>query len=52
MVYMEQIPKTAIRGEAEVKWSHNPGSDDGVLYLPNSLIGKKVSFIIIPEEDQ
>ena len=57
-VFVEQIPKTAIRGETEVVSCEVMAdmvrnSDQGVVIdLPDYLIGKKVSYIIIPEEDQ
>ena len=54
-VFVEEIPKNAIRGEATVEYEN---CDDGVktegiiwMGLPDHLIGKKVSFIIIPEEE-
>jgi hypothetical protein len=50
---VEEIPKTAISGEAMVL--EDKGTFEHVLLLddklPSYLIGKRVSFIIVPEED-
>ena len=54
MAYMEEIPMTAIRGEAVVsdRWKQVSDCEAGILVdLPGSLIGLKVNVIIIPEED-
>ena len=55
MVYMEEIPKTAIRGEGVVNktWNESAVADlpEVKFALPEHLIGKRVSFIIIPEDD-
>ena len=50
LFYVEEIPKSAIRGEQIVDFGVNVGKF-GQLKLPSYLIGKKVSYIIIPEED-
>lgn len=52
-VFVEEIPSNAIRGETVVKLM--PGKifrqQIAVIKLPLHLTGKKVSYIIIPEED-
>ena len=57
-IYVEEIPKNAIRGEAVVEydaWSETLKREvRPILRLPDfpaHLIDKKVSFVIIPEED-
>jgi len=49
MVYMEEIPKNAIRGTVIVE----PGKlwHEQLHQLPAELFGNKISIIIIPEED-
>ena len=49
MVFMEEIPKNAIRGTVIVE----PGKlwHDQLHQLPAELFGKMISIIIIPEEE-
>jgi len=51
LFYVEEIPKNAIKGESLVYPHDSFPPTWGMVKVPAELIGKKVSFIIIPEED-
>jgi hypothetical protein len=51
MRFVEEIPKNALRGDVIAQGAYHGADGVAVCPLPARLIGKKVSFIIIPEED-